>query len=82
MFLDASFHWSLIAICHPGEVTCYQGKIFPFSYSSIVIRTILLLYLFDCIVDEEMNESSKIPCILHMDSLQGTHKGLKNIFQR
>ncbi|XP_014518869.1 probable ubiquitin-like-specific protease 2A isoform X4 [Vigna radiata var. radiata] len=53
--INYSFHWSLIAICHPGEVTCYQ--------------------------DEEMNESSKIPCILHMDSLQGTHKGLKNIFQ-
>ncbi|XP_052734894.1 probable ubiquitin-like-specific protease 2A isoform X2 [Vigna angularis] len=53
--INYSLHWSLIAICHPGEVTCYQ--------------------------DEEMNESSKIPCILHMDSLQGTHKGLKNIFQ-
>ncbi|XP_027930647.1 probable ubiquitin-like-specific protease 2A isoform X2 [Vigna unguiculata] len=53
--INYSHHWSLIVICHPGELTCYK--------------------------DEEMNESSKVPCILHMDSLKGTHKGLKNIFQ-
>ncbi|KAG5104525.1 hypothetical protein JHK82_041495 [Glycine max] len=53
MCLDDSLHWSLIAICHPGEVTCFK----------------------------EINESSKVACILHMDSLRGSHKGLKNVFQ-
>ncbi|KAK7331759.1 hypothetical protein VNO80_28498 [Phaseolus coccineus] len=53
--INYSLHWSLIVICHPGEVTCCQ--------------------------DEEIDESSKVPCILHMDSLKGSHKGLKNVFQ-
>ncbi|KAG4948315.1 hypothetical protein JHK86_041554 [Glycine max] len=51
--VNYSLHWSLIAICHPGEVTCFK----------------------------EINESSKVACILHMDSLRGSHKGLKNVFQ-
>ncbi|TKY71508.1 ubiquitin-specific protease 2B [Spatholobus suberectus] len=34
-----------------------------------------------CFKDEEIKESSKVPCILHMDSLKGSHKGLKNVFQ-
>ncbi|KAK7328093.1 hypothetical protein VNO77_22189 [Canavalia gladiata] len=53
--INYSLHWSLIVICHPGEVTCFK--------------------------DEEIQESSKVPCILHMDSLKGSHKGLKNVFQ-
>ncbi|RDX60846.1 putative ubiquitin-like-specific protease 2A, partial [Mucuna pruriens] len=66
--INYSLHWSLIVICHPGEVACFKGKIsFLLSYYSI---------------DEEIKESSKVPCILHMDSLKGSHKGLKNVFQR
>ncbi|XP_020220858.1 probable ubiquitin-like-specific protease 2A isoform X2 [Cajanus cajan] len=53
--INYSFHWSLIVICHPGEVAFFK--------------------------DEEIKESSKVPCILHMDSLKGSHKGLKNLFQ-
>ncbi|XP_027355302.1 probable ubiquitin-like-specific protease 2A isoform X2 [Abrus precatorius] len=53
--INYSLHWSLIVICHPGEVACFK--------------------------DEEIKESSKVPCILHMDSLKGSHKGLKNLFQ-
>ncbi|KAJ1434905.1 Ulp1 protease family, C-terminal catalytic domain [Sesbania bispinosa] len=34
-----------------------------------------------CHPDEEREASSKVPCILHMDSLKGSHKGLKNVFQ-
>ncbi|XP_019418791.1 PREDICTED: probable ubiquitin-like-specific protease 2A [Lupinus angustifolius] len=52
--INYSLHWSLIVICHPGEVVCFKG---------------------------EFKESSKVPCILHMDSLKGSHKGLKNVFQ-
>ncbi|KAJ4839903.1 hypothetical protein Tsubulata_046878, partial [Turnera subulata] len=33
------------------------------------------------LVDDGSDESSKVPCILHMDSIRGSHKGLKNIFQ-
>ncbi|KAI5448372.1 hypothetical protein KIW84_015697 [Lathyrus oleraceus] len=53
--VNYSLHWSLIVICHPGEVPCFR--------------------------DEEIKESSKVPCILHMDSLKGHHKGLKNVIQ-
>ncbi|XP_028787339.1 probable ubiquitin-like-specific protease 2A isoform X2 [Neltuma alba] len=53
--INYSLHWSLIVICHPGEVACFE--------------------------DEEIKESSKVPCILHMDSLRGSHKGLKNVIQ-
>lgn len=53
--LNYSLHWSLIVICHPGEVTCFR--------------------------DKEIKESSKVSCILHMDSLKGHHKGLENVIQ-
>ncbi|XP_031128893.1 probable ubiquitin-like-specific protease 2A [Ipomoea triloba] len=53
--INFSYHWSLIVICHPGEVAGYR--------------------------DNEMEKSSRVPCILHMDSLRGSHKGLKDLFQ-
>uniref|UniRef100_M1A943 Uncharacterized protein n=1 Tax=Solanum tuberosum TaxID=4113 RepID=M1A943_SOLTU len=28
-----------------------------------------------------MEKSSRVPCILHMDSIRGSHKGLKNLIQ-
>lgn len=49
------FHWSLIVICHPGEVVKLK--------------------------DEKMKTLLKVPCILHMDSIKGSHRGLKNLFQ-
>ncbi|XP_034229734.1 probable ubiquitin-like-specific protease 2B isoform X4 [Prunus dulcis] len=49
-------HWSLIVICHPGEVANVE--------------------------DEEIESSPKVPCILHMDSIRGSHRGLKNLVQR
>lgn len=52
---DPSLHWSLIVICHPGEVAN-----------------------FNC---ESMDEFLKVPCILHMDSIRGSHTGLKDLFQ-
>ncbi|XP_027158744.1 probable ubiquitin-like-specific protease 2A isoform X2 [Coffea eugenioides] len=30
---------------------------------------------------EVVDKSSKVPCILHMDSIRGIHRGLKNLFQ-
>ncbi|XP_027774375.1 probable ubiquitin-like-specific protease 2A isoform X2 [Solanum pennellii] len=53
--VNFSLHWSLIVICHPGEVVTFR--------------------------EEEMEKSSRVPCILHMDSIRGTHKGLKNLIQ-
>ncbi|CAN0921165.1 Probable ubiquitin-like-specific protease 2A [Linum grandiflorum] len=55
--VNYSFHWSLIVICHPGEVAVPKG-----TY-------------------DRREKTAKIPCILHMDSIQGSHKGLKNLFQ-
>ncbi|KAL6983129.1 Ulp1 peptidase [Sarracenia purpurea var. burkii] len=53
--VNFNYHWSLIVICHPGEVAKFQ--------------------------DEDMEKSLKVPCILHMDSIKGTHTGLKDLVQ-
>ncbi|KAI4389824.1 hypothetical protein MLD38_002005 [Melastoma candidum] len=31
--------------------------------------------------DEDVLHSSKVPCVLHMDSIKGNHSGLKNLIQ-
>ncbi|KAM1862428.1 hypothetical protein ACFX14_002897 [Malus domestica] len=54
--VNYSLHWSLIVICHPGEV--------------INIK------------DEKIESLSKVPCILHMDSIKGSHRGLEKLVQR
>ncbi|XP_062082613.1 probable ubiquitin-like-specific protease 2A isoform X3 [Humulus lupulus] len=53
--VNYSLHWSLLVICHPGEVPNFKG--------------------------EESGSTSKVPCILHMDSIKGSHRGLKNLIQ-
>ncbi|XP_043713348.1 probable ubiquitin-like-specific protease 2B [Telopea speciosissima] len=57
IFIPVNFnlHWSLIVLCHPGEVVNFK--------------------------DEDIEKSPKVPCILHMDSIKGSHKGLKNLIQ-
>ncbi|KAK6253321.1 hypothetical protein QUC31_015041 [Theobroma cacao] len=63
--VNYSFHWSLIVICHPGEVANFKGKIL----------------MECCLADDETEKLLKVPCILHMDSIRGSHRGLKNLFQ-
>ncbi|KAJ8645586.1 hypothetical protein MRB53_007334 [Persea americana] len=53
--INFNLHWSLIVVCHPGEIPYFT--------------------------DEETKAASKVPCILHMDSIKGSHRGLKNLFQ-
>jgi len=53
--VNFNYHWSLIVICHPGEVAKVQ--------------------------DEDMEKPLKVPCILHMDSIKGSHTGLKDLVQ-
>ncbi|XP_047341018.1 probable ubiquitin-like-specific protease 2B isoform X2 [Impatiens glandulifera] len=53
--INFSYHWSLIIICHPGDVVKSQEK--------------------------DAENCQRLPCILHMDSMKGTHNGLKNIVQ-
>ncbi|KAK8996793.1 hypothetical protein V6N11_020290 [Hibiscus sabdariffa] len=57
IFIPVNFnlHWSLLVICHLGEVAAFK--------------------------DEDLDKSSKVPCILHMDSIRGNHAGLKNLVQ-
>ncbi|XP_011016932.1 PREDICTED: probable ubiquitin-like-specific protease 2B isoform X2 [Populus euphratica] len=57
IFIPVNFnlHWSLLVICHPGEVACVK--------------------------DEDTAKSVIVPCILHLDSIKGTHAGLKNLVQ-
>ncbi|KAI3780035.1 hypothetical protein L2E82_09890 [Cichorium intybus] len=44
--VNYNYHWSLIVICHPGDVATYN-----------------------------------VPCVLHMDSIRGSHTGLKGLLQ-
>ncbi|EPS70957.1 hypothetical protein M569_03802, partial [Genlisea aurea] len=53
--VNYNYHWSLIVICHFGEVASSAD--------------------FKC------QKSARVPCILHMDSLRGTHAGLKDLLQ-
>ncbi|CAH9055054.1 unnamed protein product [Cuscuta europaea] len=53
--VNYNLHWSLIVICHPGEVANLE--------------------------DDNFGKLSRVPCILHMDSLRGSHTGLKDLFQ-
>ncbi|TYI43169.1 hypothetical protein ES332_A01G150400v1 [Gossypium tomentosum] len=57
IFIPVNFnlHWSLLVICHLGEVASFK--------------------------DEDLVNLSKVPCILHMDSIRGNHAGLKNLVQ-
>lgn len=57
IFIPVNFnlHWSLIVICHPGDVASFKV--------------------------EDLKRSEKVPCILHMDSIKGTHAGLKKLVQ-
>ncbi|PIN06512.1 Sentrin-specific cysteine protease (Ulp1 family) [Handroanthus impetiginosus] len=54
--VNFSLHWSLIVICHPGEVASVK--------------------------DNRTDGSCKVPCILHMDSIRGSHRGLENLIRR
>ncbi|XP_040957807.1 probable ubiquitin-like-specific protease 2B isoform X3 [Gossypium hirsutum] len=53
--VNYSLHWSLIVMCHPGEVANFR--------------------------DEGTENLLNVPCILHMNSIRGSHRGLKNLFQ-
>nr|XP_027093431.1 probable ubiquitin-like-specific protease 2B isoform X1 [Coffea arabica]XP_027093432.1 probable ubiquitin-like-specific protease 2B isoform X1 [Coffea arabica] len=53
--VNHSYHWSLLVICHPGEVASFR--------------------------DEDAQKLARVPCILHMDSIRGTHVDLKDRVQ-
>ncbi|XP_040945078.1 probable ubiquitin-like-specific protease 2A isoform X1 [Gossypium hirsutum] len=53
--VNYSLHWSLIVICHTGEVANSR--------------------------DDGTENLLNVPCILHMNSIRGSHRGLKNLFQ-
>ncbi|KAB2042659.1 hypothetical protein ES319_D02G231200v1 [Gossypium barbadense] len=61
--VNYSLHWSLIVICHTGEVANFRGK------------TLI------CLADDGTENLLNVPCILHMNSIRGSHRGLKNLFQ-
>lgn len=41
-----------------------------------------LVYVLSYLSVEDLKRSEKVPCILHMDSIKGTHAGLKKLVQR
>ncbi|KAJ0586246.1 putative Ulp1 peptidase [Helianthus annuus] len=53
--INYNYHWSLIVMCHLGEVATYK--------------------------DEDVTKLTKVPCVLHMDSIRGSHTGLKGLMQ-
>ncbi|GER55569.1 sentrin/sumo-specific protease [Striga asiatica] len=60
--VNFSLHWSLIVICHPGEVANLRGM--------MILCT-----------NKDLDSITKVPCILHMDSLRGSHGGLENLIR-
>lgn len=44
------------------------------------MQVLLLICYFAS--DGDANESNKVPCVLHMDSIRGSHAGLKGLVQR
>jgi len=48
----------------------------------ILVKLFSEIYVIICIPDKEPDNSLKVPCILHMDSIKGSHSGLKNLVQR
>lgn len=64
--VNFSFHWSLIVICHPAEVANLKDE----ELKKLANPE-----------EKEMEELCKMPCILHMDSLKGSHRGLRKLFQ-
>lgn len=82
-----SLHWSLIVICHFGEVASYKGKFFttwtlPRKRVSTYWYISFFFFFFRCHISDGDGDSGRVPCILHMDSLRGTHSGLKDLIQR
>lgn len=85
MHCGHSLHWSLLVICHPGEVANFEGKnIHDWRFISCLYSDHLYASLWFRIVfaDAGCESSLRFPCILHMDSIRGSHKGLKNFVQR
>ncbi|MBA0649281.1 hypothetical protein Goklo_016856 [Gossypium klotzschianum] len=37
---------------------------------------------YSCLADDGTENLLNVPCILHMNSIRGSHRGLKNLFQR
>lgn len=83
VLFNGSLHWTLIVICHPGEVPRYKGKISV--KGPMHMDSTLDFPSFTCLCHvsvEDSGKSVKVPCILHLDSLKGSHTGLKNHVQR
>lgn len=51
-------------------------------YLFIIIIIIILSYSPAIHADEGIESLPKVPCILHMDSIKGSHRDLKNLVQR
>ncbi|XP_020211361.1 probable ubiquitin-like-specific protease 2B isoform X2 [Cajanus cajan] len=81
IFIPVNFnlHWSLIVICHPGEVLNFNGEVSAYDLSCETLFS--EIYVIIHIPDKELDNSLKVPCILHMDSIKGSHSGLKNLVQ-
>ena len=76
-----SLHWSLIVICHPGEVVNFDGEILACDLYCEPLHSQIFMLMIN-VPDNELDKSLKVPCILHMDSIKGSHSGLKNLVQR
>ncbi|CAA0807364.1 Cysteine proteinases superfamily protein [Striga hermonthica] len=81
--VNFSLHWSLIVICYPGEVANLRGmmilctNVMPFCLFSFLFP---LIFGYPC-ADKDLDSITKVPCILHMDSLRGSHGGLENLIK-
>lgn len=81
-FID-SLHWSLLVICHPGDAANFKGKFLLNEACHKSLEHNQFLIPLGChISDDDVLKSLRVPCILHLDSIKGSHTGLKKIVQR
>ena len=56
-----------------------EGKIFYHCKYDFFFVFVITKYLNTAV--KEVKEFCKVPCILHMDSIKGSHRGLEKLFQ-
>ncbi|KAI3448230.1 hypothetical protein Pfo_004895 [Paulownia fortunei] len=82
--VNFSLHWSLIVICHPGVVANLRGMVslhYLLQFINLIIATFSTSKLQYRCADKDVDDSSKVPCILHMDSIRGSHRGFENLIR-
>ncbi|KAK8616253.1 hypothetical protein V6N13_017811 [Hibiscus sabdariffa] len=59
----------------------YRQDLDGVFHLTVATRTISIFTSVSCLADGKAENLHNVPCILHMNSIRGSHRGLKNLFQ-